>query len=190
MIATICASLAAALKAKGVPFDVVYGPPPIPASVGATRIYVARDYEANEQMQPPRGRFANARMYAVRGVPAVVHIFAKATMDGARRADHERLADQIADEVQVELHKIIRAIPTIYAFTRAGLVADDTTDGWAGVVYEVRFTADRGVRDVSWVGGKAGEMTMTATTAQTALDTTSSPAPTTDLPTATTRIDP
>ena len=95
----------------------------------------------------------------------------------------------IADQVQCELHKIIRAAKTEYTFTRAGLVADATTDGWAGVVYEVRFTVDRGVRDTTWAGDALDTMTMTADTTVTALDTTGSPAPTTDLPTATTRID-
>lgn len=190
MIHAIFLSLRSALKAKGVPFECIYGPSPVPMSVGGSRIQVMRDYDASETPGAPRGRFTNPRMSAVRGVPAVVRIFAKATVAGAQRHEHERLADSIADQVQTELHKIIRAIPTLYAFTRMGLVADTTTpDGWAGVVYEIRFTVDRGVTDTTWVGDAMSEMTMTATTAVTALDTSDSPAADNVLPSATTRIE-
>jgi hypothetical protein len=189
MIHTITLALAAALKAKGVPFTCEYGPNPVPSSVGATRIYMMRDYGADEALQPPRGRFDASRMFAVRGVPAVVRIFAKSTAGGATRADHEALADSIADQVQTELHKAIRALKTIYAFTRAGLVEDETTDGWAGAVYEIRLTVDRGVRDALWVPDTGATMTMTKTTTVNALAPTG-PGEHSGLPAATTRIDP
>lgn len=189
MIHTIALSLAAKLKAKGVPFDVAYGPPPVPSTVGATRVYVMRDYNADEALQPPRKRSDSPRQFAVRGTPAIVRIFAKATMGGAARHDHEALADKIADQVQTELHKAIRAIPTIYAFTRAGLVEDETTDGWAGVVYEIRLTVDRGVADTLWVADSGATMTMTKDTAVTTIAPTG-PGEHSGLPTATTRIDP
>ena len=189
MIHSIFLQLKAALAAKGVPFDVAYGPSPVASTVGATRVYVSRDYNADETLQPPRARFDASRMFAVRGTPAVVRIFAKAVLAGAQRHDNEHLADAVADQVQTELHKIIRAIPTLYAFTRAGLVADETTDGWAGVVYEIRLVVDRGVRDSLWVPDSGETMTMTATTTVNALAPTG-PGEHSGLPAATTRIDP
>lgn len=188
MIHLLFVKLSDALKAKGVPYECVYGPTPVGQKVGATRIQVLRDYDANEGTAAPRGRFVNPRNVATRSVPAVVRIFAKSVIAGAQRHDHERLADKIADQVQVELHKAVRASNTTHNVVRAGLVSDDTTDGWAGVVYEIRFAVDRGVADTSWVGDAAGEMTMTATTAQTALNASGPPAGT-DLPSATTELE-
>lgn len=188
MIHTICLRLAAALKAKGVPFDVVYGPSPVPSTVGATRVYVMRDYGADEALQPPRARKEAPRMFAVRGVPMLVRIFARATAESAMLAEHEALADALADQVQTELHKIIRAIPTLYALTRAGLVSDmETTDGWAGAVYEIRLTVDRGVFDTLWIPDTGGTMTMTKDTTVNAIAPTG-PGEHSGLPTATTRI--
>ena len=190
MIHTITLALATALKAKGVPFDCVYGPSPVPSTVGATRVYVMRDYSADEALQPPRVRSESPRQFAVRGVPMVVRIFAKATMGGAALYDHEALADSIADQVQTELHKIIRAIPTLYTPVRAGLTSDlETTDGWAGAVYEIRMTVDRGVFDTRWVPDAGAAMTMTATTTVNAISPTG-PGVHSGLPTASTRVDP
>ena len=190
MIHAIFVSLRDALKTKGVPFEVVYGPKPVPMAVGATRIQVLRDYNVPEQIGAPRAPGVNPKRVAIRSVPGVVRIFARSTVSGASFGEHEELADAIADQVQSELHKIVRSIPTLYAITYAGLTNNqDVPDGWAGVVYELRFTVDRGVRDTDWMGNAASTMTMTATTARTALDTTHGPAGSVDLPSATTRIE-
>ena len=189
MIHEIFMQLRASLKAKGVPFECVYGPTPVPAKVGATRIQMLRDYDAGDQVLPTTSQHRNPRVFAARGMGALVRIHAQSTIAGAQRHDHEDLADAIVDQVQVELYKIVRAAKTIWRVTRAGLVADATTDGWAGVVYEIHFQIDRGVRDVDWLGNADGEMTMTATTATTTPQTTG-PGASTNLPTATTRIEP
>jgi len=189
MIHEIYDQLRVALKAKGVPFECVYGPTPVPAKVGATRIHMLRDYDAGDQVLPTLSQHRNPRVFAARGMGALVRVHAQSTIGGAQRHDHERLADAIVDQVQVELYKIVRAAKTVWRVTRAGLVADATTDGWAGVVYELHFQIDRGVRDVDWLGNADGEMTMTSETAVTSLAATG-PATGPGLPTATTRIEP
>lgn len=191
MIHALFLTLRDALKAKGVPFEVVYGPKPVPMSVGATRVQVLRDYDASEQIGAARAPGVNPRRLAIRAVPGIVRIFARAVVAGAGPGDHEALADAIADQCQVEIHKAARAVPTLYAITSAGLTDRlDVPDGWAGAVYELKFTMDRGVRDTDWLGHGLGEMTMTATTAKTAIAHTGGTAGSGDLPSATTRIDP
>ena len=189
MIHEIFVQLRTALKAKGVPFELVYGPTQVAPKVGATRIQMLRDYDAGDQVLPSLSQHRNPRVFAARGMGALVRVHAQNTVAGAQRHDHERIADLIVDQVQVELYKIVRAAKTMWRVTRAGLVADTTTDGWSGVVYELHFQVDRGVRDVTWAGDADGEMTMTAETAVTSINATG-PSTTRALPTSTTRIEP
>lgn len=176
-----------ALSAKGLPAEwVTYGPPPSDAAkVGGTRLYVARDTVQGDQVNPPRSNHQNPRQYAVRAIGIVVRIHAQSTIEGAARYDHEALADQIADLVHVALHKVVGAARTTWRVTRAGIVADQTTDGWNGCVYELRAQIDRGVADVTFTGDAApeGEFTTARTTR-----TTTGPGVSTSLPGASTEI--
>lgn len=189
MIPALHRALVVALRAKGVPFPCEYAPTPVPATTGATRIQVQRDIDAGDTVAPGRARIGNPRMVGVRATAGIVRIFAKATVDHATRGDHEDLADRIVDAVHAEIHKIVRGWMTVWRVTRAGFVTDVAVpDGWAGVVYELRFTVDRAVNDVSWVGDAAGEYVMAADTTVTTLDTSDSPGMATGLPGAETRI--
>ena len=176
-----------ALKAKGVPFDVIYGPTQVAPAVGATRIQFMRDYDSGDTVLPGRGRFANPRMFAVRAMGGMVRIHAQSTIKSAQRYDHEKLADAIVDQLQVELYKIARNAKTEWRVVRAGFVVDTTLpEGWQGVVYELRFQIDRGVNDVSWVGAKAPEGSYAHASTTSAPD---GPGASKQLPDATTRIE-
>lgn len=185
MIDEIYVLLKNALKAKGVPFDVVYGPaqtPPGPTS----RIEVQRDTDGGDGVEAGKGRFANPKMFALRATGGMVRVLAKSTIDGATRQDHEHLADAIVDQVQVEIFKITRNARVGFTVTRAGFVTNTSiTDGWAGVVYELRFRVDRAVNDVTWQGDKAPEGSYATPSTTLAA---SGPGGSTDLPNATTRI--
>ena len=193
MIAQLFSTLRSAMLAKGVPYaedGMVYGPTAVPLKIGATRVVMMRDYDAQETIGPGRARTVNPIMMGVRSVPGVVRIYASSTISGATRGDHETLADAIADQVHVEIYKAILNLKTKGSFTRAGLVSDETPDGWLGVIYELRFTVDRGVYDTDWLGNAAGQMTMTAKTAVNAPPSaTGDAAATKTLPQATTRIE-
>jgi hypothetical protein len=190
VIDQIFVNLRDAFKSKGVPYECVYGPTRVPMKVGASRLQILRDDEAGDQVKAPRGRFQNPRMFAVLGAGMVVRIFAHDTKAGAQRYDHDVLALRLAAQVLPELHKVISAMKTTHQITRAGTVGDSTSDGWSGVVYEIRFQVDLGMFDTTWVGGANSELPMTATTTVNAPpNTSSSPAATTDLPSATTRTE-
>lgn len=184
MIHEVYSLLAAALRAKGVPFEFRYGPQQVPDKVGGTRLEMSRDYGADEAIAPGRD-MKNPRMAAIRRTPAVIRIFARSTLQGAQRHDHERLADTLADMCLAALPAIVRTAKTTWAKTNAGLVADKTADGWAGVVYEIRFTIDRGVYDTTFAGAAAAEFTAGA---MVTTPDVSGPAANPDLPNATTRL--
>lgn len=170
MIHEVFVLMRTALKAKGVPFEIVYGPQQVPDKVGATRIEVFRDYQTGDTLDAPRGASRNPRQVRRRLMSAVVRIFSRATVKGAQRHDHERLADQLADMATVALTDIAREQRIPLQVQRGAMVPDETTDGWAGVVYELRFTVERGVFDRTFQGDAATESTLTATSGRTGVD--------------------
>lgn len=189
MIHEVFGLLRTSLKAKGVPFECAYGPQQVPDTVGATRIEMFRDYQSGDQINAPRGVHRNPRMVRTRVVSAVIRIFAREPVKGAMRHEHERLADRLADLCMVSLHDIAREQRVPLTVTRAGLVSDETTDGWAGVVYEIRLTVERGVFDRTYQGAANAEATLTAASVSTSVDV-DGPGANPELPTATTRVDP
>jgi hypothetical protein len=182
-------ALRTALKGKGVPFECVYGAQQVPDKVGATRIDFARDYEAGDQVGSPRSTHKNPGHPATRALAGRVRILAKSTKANATRGDHEQIADNVFDQVYVELHKIIVKANTTWRVQRATFLPDPTTDGWNAVVYEFRFSIDAPVVDVTWTGEAAAEATVGGAhgvAIATELDATG-PDTSTDLPNATTR---
>ncbi len=177
--------LRAALKAKGVPVECIYGPTQVPMKVGASRLQMLRDYEAGDRVVEPYTQRANPRQVAVRMMGAKILVFAHSALDGAARHNHERLAEQIVDMAHVCMHDIVLGALTLWRITKAGFLPDATTDGWAGVVYELRFQIDRGVADLTWAGEAAAEADFTTATTSLEAD---GPGVNQDLPSATTRV--
>lgn len=176
--------LSKALKAKGVPFEVIDGPAQQPLAIGGSRVQLLSDEELGDQFLPPRGAHRNPRMYAILAEGGIARIHASSTKEGARRRDHHRVARLVAKQIYAELVKIIGAANTVWRPVRAGVVLDPTTpDGWSGVVYEFRFQVEFGVFDVTWTGKAAAEAApMVATTTHVTGSASG------DLPSASTRI--
>lgn len=185
MIHAIFVQLRDALAAKGVPFQITYGPPQTPMKVGDTRLAFFRDYTAGDAIGPRKSQHQNPRQIATRSMTFVVRIYAQSTKPAAARWEHEEIAEQLADAVHVALHDIALRGRTLMRIGRMGYVQDDTSDGWLGVVYEIRFQIDRGVADLTWTGEAAPEAI--AGSMSTSLDV-DGPGAATDLPSATTRI--
>lgn len=175
-----------AVKAKGMPYVMEYGPAPVPAAIGGTRVVFQRERGVGETLKPPRSNHRNPRMFMTRGLPILVRIHAQSTLVGARMHNHEEVADAIASQVIPEVHKAVRAFGTDWLPTFTGFVENtDVPDGWQGVTYEIKFTVDDGVFDTAWTGEAATEVS--PTTIATNLNATG-PAPRTDLPSASTRV--
>jgi hypothetical protein len=174
------------LRAKGLPtaIECIYGPPPVPMKVGATRLYMCTDDEVGDAIGGPKAQRPNPKHVGVRAIGAMVVIYAHSTEQGADRGDHEEIALTIADMVHAALHSVIRAGKSEFRVTRAGFRADETTDGWAGRVYEMRLSIDTAIEDLTWKGAALPEVSAPRTTTTLDANGTSS----TDLPNATTRV--
>lgn len=161
MIHEITVSVAAELKKRGVPYAVVYGPERQGTVLQSpTRIVIERDRQAGDGLGPARSVHTNARMHGVRAVGCVARIFAKANVAGAGVQNHEALADLLVDKVFVALDKVIRSNQTLWKTVSGKFLSGDELAArelttWPGVVYELRFTVDRGVFDTDFAGEAA-----------------------------------
>lgn len=168
MLYEIHKEIGAELAAKGVPFPVVYGPERGAQRAVSTRIVIERDRQAGDTFGPPKKATKNPPMVGIRSVGCVCRILAASTLSGPGVHDHERVADQIVDKLTIALHKVIRRRNTLYAIQAAGLMSADELqlnglEQWAGVVYQIKFTVDRGVFDTTFAEEKALEMTIGGT---------------------------
>lgn len=151
------------LKAKGVPFGLVYGPERQASTPSSpSRIVIERDRKAGDGFGPARSVHTNPRMRAVRAIGCVARIFAKSNKAGADVGDHEGVCDAVVDKVTIALDKVIRSDQTLWTIVSGKLLnqeelaARDLTT-WPGVVYELAFTIDRGVFDTDYAGEAASE---------------------------------
>lgn len=164
MLYGIAHRVEAALKARGIPFPVVYGPERTDTTTlgTRTRIVIERDREGGDSVGPARSVHTNPNMRAVRAVGAVARVFAKSERAGAGVQDHEGVADKLVDRLHVALDSIIRSDQTLWAVSSAKLLNANELEQrglktWPGVVYEIKFSVDRGVFDTDWTGEAAPE---------------------------------
>lgn len=195
MIYEITKEIATELIAKGYPFPVVYGPERGSVAFTHPRIVIERDRQGSDPTKAPKARTPNPKMMFVRGIACVCRIFAKSNLPGAGVHDHERQADQAADKLTIALFRAIRLRFTECEIQPAKLMSAsdlkfEGLESWPGVVYEIKFSVDRGVFDTNWVGEKAPETVLTAENfGNTTVLITGSTAGNNVMPTATTEID-
>lgn len=163
MMHGIALEVAAELRARGVPFSVVYGPERMGTTVtSATRIVIERDRATGDGIGPARSVHTNPKMRGVRAIGCVARIFGKSNVAGAGGHGHEAVADQLVDALIVALDVVVRRNQTLWApVSGKFLTAEDLSarglTTWPGVVYELRFTVDRGVFDRDFAGEAAPE---------------------------------
>lgn len=160
MIYKLSKDLAARLASRGCPLPVIYGPEPKKSTViNRPRIVLQRTTDDNN---PRRSQFKNPKQSGVRACGVVLHIFAQSNLAGAGRHDHERMAEQAADMCTVGIRQIVSSYKTLLAWGPAHFLTDSEADlagieQWHGVIYELRFTVDRGIEDRTWQGEAAAE---------------------------------
>lgn len=159
MLYEISKELGTVLQSKGVPFPVIYGPERVvPLTMAPQRIVLERDRQGGDSLGPVRVPGGNPRLRGVRAIGAIIRVYAKSSLAGAAVHDHERLADQAVDKIFVALDNILRgARKTLWVVQSSKLLdADELSmqglETWPGVVYEIRFSVDRGVLDTTWKG--------------------------------------
>ncbi|HEU4431454.1 MAG TPA: hypothetical protein VFT98_22025 [Myxococcota bacterium] len=160
MIYALARDIDAELRTRGVPFPVLYGPEGrTTTALTRNRIVIERPRERGaDSTSGPRSQHNNPGIVNVRAVAAVVRIFAQSTVAGAAVQDHEDLADAAADMFEAALYKVTKSAKwrTLYTLPAWGLLGQAELQlleltTWNGVVYEARFTVDRGVKNaLTW----------------------------------------
>ena len=155
MIYSITRELETALKAKGVPLPVVYGPERSGTALTRPRIVVERDRQAGDVVKwSPRVPMRNPRAVDRRMQGVQIRIYAKSDLSGAGVWDHERIADHSVDAILVALRGIIESRKNEIAVQSSRFLnaaeLDETLQTWPGVVYEIKLQIDRGVFESIW----------------------------------------
>jgi hypothetical protein len=184
------------MQGKGLPNGwLTYGRPQVPPGKGATRLFLCPDDDSGDAVGPAKAQRMNPVQVAVRAVGIKLTIYAASTKEGAQAYHHEDLAIRIANLAHVALLRcaergfrasgVSGTTSTEVRVLRAGFVADASTDAWSGRVYEMRFQVDAPVNDVTYLGEAPAEADFAPGTTELEV---SGPGTSSDLPTATTRV--
>jgi len=196
MLAAITSQLRDSLQARLVPHPVRYGPERATQSSSVRpHVTIERDRQQGDTIGPPPTNRRNPRLLYKRGIGGICRVFAHSTVAGAQVEDHERDADKVINQVIIALRDIIVARKSAMRIRSSRfLTASELAEAgltYPGVVYELRFEVDMGVADTNYQAEAADESTFGGehgTSVGTTLDLTDGPDPTTDLPSASTRI--
>lgn len=155
------------------PVRVEYGPVS-PARVGEMRDVVVVEYDrgAGDSFSEPRTKGGNPVRVFTRSVGMKATIYARATMSGARRQDHEDRAYAIGTQLLVALDQVLRGGKV----DDAGVQILNTQHAWAPgrgsfadlpgesafAVYELPFVVHAGVHAAVFGGDAAPEFTIGA----------------------------
>lgn len=167
MIRDIADALQARLREKGCPIPVVTSAEPSKTNTGGReRIVVEHDYDGNDAYSGPKSQHGNPKHVMTRTVAAKLTVYAQSVKAGAQLFEHHRRAEQILDVVLASMDLVTRDDlqvawrPTGGRFIRPEDL--ETSAKLPGVVYELTFTADRAVTQVTWRGDAAPEVTLPA----------------------------
>jgi hypothetical protein len=165
MTGALLLALRARLAARGVPYELSYGPPVVPLKTGATRLCLWADTESGDSLSGPKGLQGNPRKSATISIGFVLWVFAQSTIPGAQRFDHEQIARELFYQFHNALKHVIYRANAAFRSTRQGFVTDaSVSDGWPGVAYEFRFQVDQPIEDRSWLGAASPEASSWTTT--------------------------
>lgn len=153
MIYEITKELRAALKSRGVPFPVLYGPERTQsAAMVAERIVIQR---AEDSTGPARSVHRNPKLRGVRLQGVMIRIYARSGLAGAAVHDHERRAEAVLDRVQAVLSLIAAGRRNALEWGAGKfLLPEDleASETWPGAVYELACSIERGIFDTDWQG--------------------------------------
>ncbi len=161
MLYAVAQELAAALRADGVPFPVVFGPEAT-ASITAARERIVIEQpigEKKDQIVAPKALQRNPMVTGCRMQATRIRIFARANVAGAAWHEHTERAEKVLDHVQASLVEIAKVRRNEITWGAGGFIelADEKGSSvWNGAVYELDFTIDRGIFRLTWAD-RAGD---------------------------------
>ena len=156
MIVSIMRDVADELKAKGVPFECIYGPERFkPTTLNRPRIVFERPEKADG------AAFNQNAGQLTRSLGVQITVFAQSTLSGANVYDHERLADLVVDQVMRALYTVAKKRKTFvrpsgpWGKLSAAELELIGIAAWPGIAYAMPVEFDRGLPEVNWQGETA-----------------------------------
>jgi hypothetical protein len=147
----------------GCPVPVLYGKERFrDTSYTSNRVVFFREGEWDHFEYPSQSR-TNPRMIARRVVAVNCIVIACSSEPGARRVDHEILADKIVDSLIVAILQACSNNRVQFGsggFPSAEALEIPGTEDMAGVMYGFSITIDRAVFDTDWAGNAREETTL------------------------------
>jgi hypothetical protein len=147
MLADVALSVAAALVARSVPIEVLYGKERFTQEL-QTRAKVVFE-ESNDAFDAPRTAGANPRRVFDRTCEATAKVAASYSGVGPTVADHRRLVRRYVEQVLVALREVKLADHTLIEPSRGRFLPSDS-DAEYGAQYELTFTYHEPVIDSPW----------------------------------------
>lgn len=160
MIYEFTRTIQAFLTEKSYPVRVVFDTGSLgQAKAGAHRGHVVViDHDAaGDTLGPPVGAKRNPRLVRARMLGAKAEIYAKSSLPGAHRGDHERECEKIVDALIVAFYRWgvegqVGDLPwTSGKYIPGKDAPDDPKEKWPGVCYQITFQLPRGVYDRMYV---------------------------------------
>lgn len=165
MIHEIAIEVAAILASKGVPFDVLDGPEDTTtATWGRERIVINH---APDTFGPVLSQRANPRQRRTVHANYKATIYAQEPVSGAQPFEHRRRCELARDMFLIAMDYVASARRNAWLPTSGQFVDPpdlDASEVNGGAVYELAFTFDRGVADVTWAGAAKTEFSLIAGT--------------------------
>jgi hypothetical protein len=156
VIRELAVELQTNLREQGCPVVVIDGPEPYgTASFGRERIVL--EPGDSDSFNPPFSQQQNPKRRMVRNIGAKLTVYAQSTKAGAMPFEHRRRCEQILDMALVGLSKIHAVRKGRDGFLPTGgrfIVPEDlaASERAGGAVYELTFSFQRAVLDVTWTG--------------------------------------
>jgi hypothetical protein len=164
MIHEVAKEIGVLLKARGCPIPVVDGPEQTtPTGYARERIVVEHDEDAGDGFSPVKGSFVNPVPRAIRDIGVKVTIYTQHPELGAMPFEHRRRAEHALDMFIVALFEVAAVRRNAFNLTGGKFVQPidlKTSEKIGGAVYELKFTIDRGIRQLTWQGEKRPEATL------------------------------
>lgn len=154
----ITLAVAAKLREQGCPYPVLDREPSATTTWGRPRIVIEEDAD---RFDAPRRLSVNPKVHYTAIEGAKVSIYAKSAKVGAKEFEHRTVAKAVRDQVLVALRYAVVATlnqnPTITGgrfFVPEDLAPSEVQGGAA---YELTFTYEQAVAEITWAGEPAPE---------------------------------
>lgn len=163
MIRDIGTKLKAKLVEKRCPIQDVLFEERTSTTTGAReRIVLERNRNVPDTFSSVQGTHPNPKHVGKRGVAFVLTIYCQSAKSGALSFEHEDRADRLVEAVIASLDRVLRGdLQVSWSVTSGGFITPPEfaeSSRQPGLVYELRFTADRAVKDVTWAGDAKPEV--------------------------------